>query len=533
VRLAHSNLDFVWDDYYRSVGGVDGLLSHLDPNYEPRKCIETTQLSLDSNMNKGTEQNGNISTTGNVNKDQSSDAPDSGDAPNVSPRDLDKSPKEQEVLIDTTQKDDETNDPSSTELLSKASTAVNIAHALLAYAQNEVEAPVRLSEEFMNEHFSVDPDDGHFEICSTCGMGGDVICCESCPMVCHPKCAEMDIIPDGDWHCDTCVEKRKEGIKQPNSQTVGNATTIDGVGKMNLTHYDESTAALTSLLEELKSHRQKTPNFEVGTKIAKVFHGTEYLGEVISVPSKDSEFYRIKYEDNDVEDLTIDELQVLVSALAKKRKADKDEAKAALARQDSEQSEDQRSQPYQHECHKKPRRGRPIKIESEEQSTTTKRKRGRPRKHEHNDTHVDNHLVSEPKRRRGRPPKRQHDMVVADDPILPKRRRGRPSKKKLEEDKSNYEYSSQSSVVADISLKDIPSPGHVDPKFMYYCTTENDTCVTIARALGCDWQDVAYVPENLERFPSLKNKSTRFRKGTLVRVAECNYAVKKAIKLVE
>jgi hypothetical protein len=68
----------------------------------------------------------------------------------------------------------------------------------------------------------------------------------------------------------------------------------------------------------------------------------------------------------------------------------------------------------------------------------------------------------------------------------------------------------------------------------YYCTKENDTAVKIASIIGCDsWLDVAYIPENLERFPALQDKKIKFRKGTLVRIAEASFAIKKAVQLVE
>jgi len=89
-------------------------------------------------------------------------------------------------------------------------------------------------------------------------------------------------------------------------------------------------------------------------------------------------------------------------------------------------------------------------------------------------------------------------------------------------------------MLADIADEDVPNPGHVDQNMTYYCTNENDTSAKIAMILGCEsWLDVAYIPENLERFPALQDKKTKFRQGTLVRIAECNFIVKKAVQLIE
>eukprot|EP00979_Chaetoceros_neogracilis_P001136 scaffold197_cov268-Chaetoceros_neogracile.AAC.51 len=41
-------------------------------------------------------------------------------------------------------------------------------------------------------------------------LGGDAICCESCPMVSHPNCAAMAGIPDEEWHCRAWVVKKQQ-----------------------------------------------------------------------------------------------------------------------------------------------------------------------------------------------------------------------------------------------------------------------------------------------------------------------------------
>jgi hypothetical protein len=85
-----------------------------------------------------------------------------------------------------------------------------------------------------------------------------------------------------------------------------------------------------------------------------------------------------------------------------------------------------------------------------------------------------------------------------------------------------------------ISEDDSPNPGHVDKNMTYYCTMENDTSAKIASLIGCEsWLEVAYIPENLERFPALQDKKVKFRKGTLVRIGECNFTKKKAALLIE
>ena len=51
-------------------------------------------------------------------------------------------------------------------------------------------------------------DDGHEDECQICGLGGDLIMCDSCPRCAHLECVGMtDIGDDEDWFCLVCVSK--------------------------------------------------------------------------------------------------------------------------------------------------------------------------------------------------------------------------------------------------------------------------------------------------------------------------------------
>jgi hypothetical protein len=68
-----------------------------------------------------------------------------------------------------------------------------------------------------------------------------------------------------------------------------------------------------------------------------------------------------------------------------------------------------------------------------------------------------------------------------------------------------------------------------------YCCEDNETCVRIARKIGCDsWQTIASISENIDRYggSALDDEKTRFRKGTLIRIP-FDYDREKVASLVD
>ncbi|KAI2495259.1 TPL-binding domain in jasmonate signaling [Fragilaria crotonensis] len=100
--------------------------------------------------------------------------------------------------------EDAAKDTQALRLLASASRALLLAETLLASTKKAAELPPRLSDEFIRNSFPIDPADGHYNYCSICGLSGDVICCEKCPVVMHAPCAGSDRVPEGDWFCSKC-----------------------------------------------------------------------------------------------------------------------------------------------------------------------------------------------------------------------------------------------------------------------------------------------------------------------------------------
>ena len=77
---------------------------------------------------------------------------------------------------------------------------------------------VRFVKEFIEKEFPVDEEDGHYLYCVICGLGGNLLCCDGCPIVVHPDCVGMADLPAGDWYCKDCKMNKSADIHEKESE---------------------------------------------------------------------------------------------------------------------------------------------------------------------------------------------------------------------------------------------------------------------------------------------------------------------------
>mmetsp|Transcript_27235 Transcript_27235/g.40196 ORF Transcript_27235/g.40196 Transcript_27235/m.40196 type:complete len:95 (-) Transcript_27235:1255-1539(-) len=74
-------------------------------------------------------------------------------------------------------------------------------------AKATITARIVMSLKFIGQHYPFDMDDDRYTLCTYCGYGGEMICCERCPRVAHIRCANLKEIPEDDWFCYECTSK--------------------------------------------------------------------------------------------------------------------------------------------------------------------------------------------------------------------------------------------------------------------------------------------------------------------------------------
>ncbi len=551
VRKAHSNLDFVWTEFLINVGGVDGILQQLKPPSAQAGHLEKVgDKKIISNEHQGsdiTTQNPNDRP---VTKDATSEQIEARVNVEIAPQKVPESSELQDKASKDEKEEKEnssgSNDVPPLELLLQAEEFLRRAQHCLLVAKDDFNSKPCLSEEFLKSNDLLDPDDGHYEICVYCGLGGDVLCCESCPIVSHAKCVGLAQIPNGDWYCKRCTEKsHTQSQDKPQNEKIEEKTERPDMQK------------LEASLEEFRTNRQKdkggskkddkpdedrTPSKkkniseekmqerddlherdeEIAEKLSPITVGMKFvkrslfelIGEIISLPNRDTTFYEVRYEDGEVEKLELDEIKEGISLY--------NNLGGTGAFSDRRRRTRRQPMRYGVEAPKQPKtRKRPNSFVGTS-LMSSEGKQNEPRKKKLKTSGSPSKDTPKTGMKRGRQRKAQQINTEIKATVSKKRGLSNRAKKQ----------SSNTSHLTFENLQWSPRAGFVDPSMTYYCTVENDTSATIARKVGVEWSDVANEPENSIRFPALQNKRTRFRKGTLVRIP-VDYELKRVIRLKE
>mmetsp|Transcript_36975 Transcript_36975/g.89753 ORF Transcript_36975/g.89753 Transcript_36975/m.89753 type:complete len:2489 (+) Transcript_36975:912-8378(+) len=183
VMKGHSNIDFAFDDHFKGSGGLKKSL--LLP--------WTKDSPQEENVNGSKNEDHDGQSDSDEEKDEDENNPDKE---NQTDESWEKRAEDARIQADKSRK------------------AAELAGYLFSQAQLMADEEVKLSQEFIDDYFPKD-EEGMYTYCSICGLSGDVICCETCPVVMHPKCIGFDEIPEDDWFCPRCVTDGKDDEKVP------------------------------------------------------------------------------------------------------------------------------------------------------------------------------------------------------------------------------------------------------------------------------------------------------------------------------
>ena len=529
VRKAHSNVVFSCLDYYNRIGGFNGLMKSLEPTYTPpaTATLYSPKLTV-------------ASIEGASHKDGHHISDRNGDSALISATQEGKEEGTVNLTIDIEE------EKKALKVLEKAKRGVDLAKSLLKAATDASKAPLTLSESFIENNFPVDPTDGHFEICTICGLGGDVLCCETCPIVVHPKCVGLETVPDGDWYCPKCSIKKddkKNNIKDDQSQQSSNQSKALELSYImdelqSLRPQKEKGSKGDNGTKEEEGEGQEEEEEEIITEF-EMFESFDILNQHLPLKRRSrapTRFYDVDSHVGDEDDKTLE------ITPGKKGKDSKSRDKGAKI--------GNLSLPIKKTVRSK------SSLEETETDGKASRKRGRGRPRKIKDEQLESNAVrndskEEPTtKKRGRPPKKSSSRTQDGKR---NKKRGRSKSKSTEDCTHRVKKErkgrkrSQSRVVSEENgdeagnFDDVvfppdpaPRPGSIDRKMRYYCSMENDTSITIAKKLGCaSWRDVAFQSENRNRYGSaLSNSKTRFKKGTYLRIP-AEYSLSKAIAFID
>ena len=102
------------------------------------------------------------------------------------------------------------------------------------------------------------------DFCMECKLGGELLCCDTCPKAIHLECAKLDAIPEGEWQCNDCVnndilsqyDDTVAPATPPASSPVKNPGTPGHSPSATGSHPSQPTAAMTAAEDQLGAASQ-------------------------------------------------------------------------------------------------------------------------------------------------------------------------------------------------------------------------------------------------------------------------------------
>ena len=124
---------------------------------------------------------------------------------------------------------------------------------------------------------------------------------ETCP---YPS-LESWIIVKKLYPIGTLIKKEFDG-----TMYVGEVTDIEPQKRIYTIHYKEDNTTEEMGTKQIKKylHKDEMKKYPIGTKIAKQFQSSWFYGEIVSINVEDR-FFKVKYDDNDWEELTLVEVK--------------------------------------------------------------------------------------------------------------------------------------------------------------------------------------------------------------------------------
>jgi GNAT superfamily N-acetyltransferase len=151
-------------------------------------------------------------------------------------------------------------------------------------------APKAKKQEKKSEQHASGDTSLHNDLCSRCGIGGDVLCCDFCTLVYHMACVTPPLrsLPKGKWGCPVC---KKEALAADKQLKLAGKKTFTG---------DEAWV------------KDETPCKEVraGMKITYCFQQGTFVGTVASLDAKNNLkriWYHVEFEDGDKQKVMLTE----------------------------------------------------------------------------------------------------------------------------------------------------------------------------------------------------------------------------------